>query len=229
MAIAWPSSAPSATIRRCTPPIAPSPASPSTKTPPASITTSPTSASITAAYEGTLTTPPSAFDRYVRALVAGDDEAADRYPPAARRGLSLFRGKGHCTNCHSGPLFTNLEFHNIRLVTFEGGRYDGIRKLEKSPWNRDGAHSDDIASSRVSVVRLVRRNWGEFKVPSLRRVGETAPYMHDGRFASLGDVLDFYSELKDAENDGHVNEKLIVALHFTPEEKADLIAFLETL
>jgi cytochrome c peroxidase len=69
---------------------------------------------------------------------------------------------------------------------------------------------------------------GEFKTPTLRNVAQTAPYMHDGRFATLREVLDFYSELPGEPAFGHREETLQPA-HFTEDEKADLEAFLHTL
>jgi cytochrome c peroxidase len=69
---------------------------------------------------------------------------------------------------------------------------------------------------------------GEFKTPTLRNVAQTAPYMHHGHFATLREVLDFYSELPGDTIFGHREETLKPG-HFTEEEKADLEAFLHTL
>ncbi|MEO1262283.1 MAG: cytochrome c peroxidase [Bacteroidota bacterium] len=179
-----------------------------------------------AAFEGTILSPPSDFDRFVHAV--SNNQQTD-YPESALKGLKIFLRKGNCTNCHSGFLLTNKEFHNIRLNEENGGRYEGIRKLLVSNFNKNSSFSDDPTTSRIEYVKLVKRNWGEFKVPSLRNVLYTAPYMHDGRFATLRDVIDYYSELKEAVPDIHVNETIIKPLNLTEEEKCNLEDFLSTL
>jgi cytochrome c peroxidase len=71
-------------------------------------------------------------------------------------------------------------------------------------------------------------NMAEFKTPSLRDVAKTAPYMHDGRFATLGEVIDHYSDLNTDPPLGH-REETLVALDLSNREKDDLEAFLQTL
>jgi cytochrome c peroxidase len=77
-------------------------------------------------------------------------------------------------------------------------------------------------------VQAQHRNFGEFKVPSLRNVALTAPYMHDGQLTTLADVVNHYSELNldRLHADG---ERILEPLHLSAAERADLIAFLETL
>jgi cytochrome c peroxidase len=77
-------------------------------------------------------------------------------------------------------------------------------------------------------VSLEHRNFGEFKVPGLRNVALTAPYMHNGSLASLTDVVRHYSELNPdrLHSDG---ENLLKPLRLSVEETADLVAFLESL
>jgi cytochrome c peroxidase len=72
-------------------------------------------------------------------------------------------------------------------------------------------------------------SWGAYRTPSLRNVARTAPYMDRGQFATLREVLEFYSELKEAEPAGHHGEKVLKPLHFTRAEIDELAAFLETL
>jgi cytochrome c peroxidase len=77
-------------------------------------------------------------------------------------------------------------------------------------------------------VQVQHRNFGEFRVPGLRGVARTAPYMHNGSLATLADVVRFYSELNEERlhADG---EKVLKPLHLTPQESEDLRAFLESL
>lgn len=190
-----------------------------------------------AAYERLLSADDSAFDRFVAALKRRDPDGIRDYPAAARRGLAYFTTTGQCTLCHTGPLFTDGEFHNIGLkigtdLPLDLGRHPGIEKVLADPMNGRGTFSDaaadDPVNDRLRYVVQKDNNFGEFKSPSLRGVADRAPYMHDGRFASLKEVLDFYSELPDRPALGHREESL-KPLHLTENEKSDLIAFLNSL
>jgi cytochrome c peroxidase len=144
-----------------------------------------------------------ALATYVRTIFSGD-APYDRFVNGDRtaltveqqRGLSIFRGKGNCTACHVGPNFTDEQFHNTGVA-----------------WD-NGKLTDE------------GRGHGAFKTPTLREVARTGPYMHDGGFNTLEDVVDFYSQ------GGHPNPFLdpeIRARNFTGEEKAALVAFLRGL
>ena len=190
-----------------------------------------------AAFQETLWTQPSAFDKLRNALLHGNQASIDQYPAAASRGLSIFFGKGQCNICHHGPAFTTGEFASIGRPFFlakggvDKGRYGGIQAVRQSPFNRLGKYNDDPrpgASILTRQVRLLPRNWGEFKVPSLRNISRTAPYMHDGSLASLTDVVRHYSELN--EDRLHTDKQAFLrALHLNSSEIADLVAFLQTL
>ena len=190
-----------------------------------------------ASYEATLITPRTAFDDFRDALVAGDRARAARYPIAAQRGLKLFIGKGGCTNCHFGSLFTNGEFGDIGIPFFvrpgevDPGRFGGIPRLHDSPFNRLGKYNDDPdEATRVRTRHVDRqhKNFGEFRVPSLRQVGRTAPYMHDGSVATLEEVVKHYSEVS-ADRLHSDGTPLVRALSLSPDESADLVAFLRSL
>jgi cytochrome c peroxidase len=189
-----------------------------------------------AAFQETLASGRSAFDDFRDALERGEREAAGRYPLAAQRGLRIFVGSGACTACHLGPAFTNGEFHDIGVRFFirggvDPGRHGGIRRLQANPFNLLGRHNDDrsgVAATRTRHVALEHRNFGEFKVPGLRNVALTAPYMHDGSLATLADVVRHYSELN--VDRLHVDgEAILRPLGLTPQASADLVAFLESL
>lgn len=123
--------------------------------------------------------------------------------PAAQRGLSLFREKARCTKCHSGFNFTDEKFHNLGIGwdnnTVDLGRY----MVTKNP-----------------------QEIGAFKTPTLREIPRTAPYMHDGRFGTLEDVVNFYNQ-GGIENPHR--DELIIPLKLTDQEKHDLVEFLQSL
>jgi len=190
-----------------------------------------------AAFQETLVSAPTPFDAFRDALARGDFAAAAQYPEAAQRGLRIFIGRGNCAVCHFGPNFSNGEFADVGIPYFLGegrvdeGRYGGIRRLLDSPLNLLGGFNDDPTRSTATGTRHVeqsQRNWGEFRVPSLRNLVHTAPYMHNGRLASLRDVVRHYSELN--EDRLHADgEKILRPLRLQPSEVGDLVAFLESL
>jgi cytochrome c peroxidase len=116
-----------------------------------------------AAFERTLVTPGSRFDRYA----LGDKTALT---DQEKRGLVVFFGKGSCSECHKGSNFTDNKYHNLGAKPVPGNPEDlGRFAITHNPEDR-----------------------GAFKTPSLRNVALTAPYMHDGSVATLEDVVDFY-------------------------------------
>ena len=189
-----------------------------------------------AAFQETIVSGRSPFDDFRDAIEKSDAGAAARYPAAARRGLQIFIGRGNCSTCHFGPAFTNGEFHDTGVPFFikggvDPGRHGGIRKLQSNPLNLLGVHNDDRSGGsavKTRQVALEHRNFGEFKVPSLRNVALTAPYMHNGSLATLTDVVRHYSELSPdrLHADG---EAILRPLRLNAGESADLVAFLESL
>lgn len=150
-----------------------------------------------ASYERTVLSTNSAFDKYV----LGDQKAMDE---AAVRGLALFKGKARCILCHNGPNFTDNQFHNL-----------GVPQV--------GPMKEDLGRFAVSRAEKDR---GAFKTPTLRSITETAPYMHDGAFKTLEEVVEFLDQ------GGGSNPNLsplVKPLNLTAEEKSDLVAFLKAL
>ena len=195
-----------------------------------------------AAYLETLVSPATPFDAFRDALARRDAQAAARYPAAAQRGLKIFVGRGNCGACHFGPLFTNGEFHDVGIPFIvergrvDPGRYAGIRRLRADPYNLASRFNDQRdpgtgladAALKTRTVTLQQRNYGEWKVPSLRNLRATAPYMHDGSKATLRDVVRHYSELN--EDRLHADgEAILRPLRLTESEIDDLVAFLESL
>ena len=150
-----------------------------------------------AAYERTVLSTNSAFDKYVLGAQKAMDEAAVR-------GLALFKGKARCILCHNGPNFTDNQFHNL-----------GVPQV--------GPMKEDLGRF---VVSRAEKDRGAFKTPTLRSITETAPYMHDGAFKTLEEVVEFMDQ------GGGSNPNLsplVKPLNLTAEEKSDLVAFLKAL
>ena len=192
------------------------------------------------AYERRLVSAESAFDRYAAALKSGDRMAQEGISVAAKRGLRLFVGPGHCELCHAGPAFTDGQFHNLGLPLRPGaapdtGREAGIRRVRADPFNALSAFSDAAggeAKDKLQFLPAPDSMRGAFKTPSLRNVALTAPYMHDGRFATLEDVLEFYARALPAKPEHRIGprEKTVdLVPRLTAAQRQDLTAFLQTL
>lgn len=205
-------------------------------------------AKVLAAYQATLELPRTAFDDFRDALQRGDKVAASLYPLAAQRGLKLFVGQGNCHVCHASPGFSNGEFADIGIPFFvpsgvDPGRHQGLQQLLASPFNRLGPFNDAVnhdsanASTKRGIdpaavstrhVNIEPRHFGEFRVPTLRGLVATAPYMHNGSLASLHDVVQHYSQLN--EDRLHADgERILKRLDLSAEQAADLEAFLRSL
>lgn len=188
-----------------------------------------------AAYERLLVTGTAPIDDFVLALTQGDEDGLAVLSEDARAGLELFVGDAGCHLCHSGPLLTDLEFHNIGLPdegATEGldvGRYEGIPAVLADPFNGVGAFSDDptgLAETRLAYLNQTPDNYGEFKTPGLRDVALTAPFMHDGRFETLTDVVQHYNQANTEPPVGH-REEIVLPLELSDAQVAQLVAFLE--
>jgi cytochrome c peroxidase len=190
-----------------------------------------------AAYTRRLVSHDSPFDRFIAAVRAGDAERAAQYDPAAREGLRLFVGAARCIRCHSGPTLSDREFHDNRVPTATGaprrdpGRQRGIAQVQDDPFNAAGRHSDAPDGAAAEQLRYLPRaadSFSHFKTPTLRDVAVTGPYMHQGQFGTLDEVLSYYDTLERAVPT-HSPERTLAPLHMTPTELAALRAFLESL
>jgi cytochrome c peroxidase len=155
-----------------------------------------------AAFQRTLVSFNSRFDRYA----AGDGSALS---PQEKRGLKLFLSpKTRCNECHGIPTFANRDFKVIGV-----------------PDPKDGPA--DVAKPEAERGRGGGPN-GAFKIPTLRNIALTAPYMHNGVFETLEEVLDFYAGGggRGLGLDVPLQDDKIRKFTLTPQEKADLIAFL---
>jgi cytochrome c peroxidase len=194
------------------------------------------------AYERRLRSPPSPFDHYVTDLKQGDAPGQRMFSAAAKRGLKLFVGAARCELCHSGPAFSDGQFHNLGLSVALGeapdpGREMGIRGVRVDPFNSVGSFSDapgrDGVRDRLAFLPEPQSQAGAFKTPTLREIARTAPYMHDGRFTDLEQVLSFYSTGETSApagtKVGQRERTLDLIPHLTHAQQSDLIEFLRTL
>jgi cytochrome c peroxidase len=188
-----------------------------------------------AAYERRLVSRGAPFDEFVEGLKTGDAAKLQALGPAARRGLKLFVGRANCVLCHSGPNFTDGEFHNIGIPPARGNftpdRFAAIEAVRKDPFNGKGTFSDARSAGDTKLDYLVKVQdlWGQIKTPSLRNVAKTAPYMHQGQFKTLEEVVRYYSTLQGMAQAGHSDRLVLAPLRLTPTESSDLAAFLESL
>lgn len=190
-----------------------------------------------AAFERTLVTGPSPFDRWLERVRAGDASPIEGFGPDAVRGAALFVGRADCVRCHSGPLLSDGEFHMIGLPQPDGaaptdrGRLDGIERLKSDRFNAAGPHSDAPDGSRAKVTRATIADpeaWGRFRTPSLRSAAATPPYMHQGQLATLDEVVRFYDTLEGATSLDHHAERVLEPLGLTEGQRVDLVAFLRS-
>ena len=149
-----------------------------------------------ASFERTVLSTESPFDRWRK----GDEHAVSS---AVKNGFELFNGKANCAICHMGYNFTDNGFHNIGLKTTEGAA--------------------DVGRFAQKPLKSLK---GAFKTPTLRDIALTAPYMRNGAYDTLMEVVEHYDRGGDDAENLSIN---IVPLHLSAGEKADLVAFLESL
>ena len=106
-----------------------------------------------------------------------------------------------------------------------------IAELQRDLFNSKGPFSDDVAAGGMKLNYLLVHQdlWGEIKTPSLRNVAKTAPYMNQGQFKSLNDVVTFYSTLQGMVRAGHHERAILAPVNLTPEESDALVGFLQSL
>jgi len=191
-----------------------------------------------AAYVRRLSAGDSPFDRFAGALASGDPTGGGHLSLEAQRGLKLFIGPANCRLCHAGPNFSDGEFHNNLLPALGGGmptdpgRLAGLEKVLADPFNAAGAYSDDPDGPAAKRLQFLRRSpelWGQFKTPGLRNVALSPPYMHQGQFQTLRDVVVFYATLEGQVPIGHHQETTLVPLALSDHDISDMISFLESL
>lgn len=136
-----------------------------------------------------------------------NDEDTSALSEVQKRGRQIFLNKGKCFDCHFGPDFTGDQYRNI-------GTYDGKHLIDEGRF----------------VVTKDSNDLGKFKVPGLRNVSLTAPYMHNGMFKTLEEVIDYYNNpylfIKQPVN---MDSLMLEPLNLSDQEKDELLAFLQSL
>ncbi|MGF7005071.1 cytochrome-c peroxidase [Aminobacter sp. BE322] len=187
-----------------------------------------------AAFERSLVHHQTRFDRFADAVAKGSMLAPENdLSDEERRGLGLFIGRAKCATCHTGPRFTDNEFHNTGVPPVAGlpedrGRIAVLDEVLADPFNclgkfRDGGEEAcrELRFMQKGSPELVRA----YKTPSLRGVGDRPPYMHAGQFATLEQVVNHYALAPKAVE----GESEIHPVALSDQERAALVAFLKTL
>ena len=153
-----------------------------------------------AQYERTLVSANSKYDQYILG------KTSLTAPELA--GLKVFQAK--CSSCHAGEHFTDRQYYNIGL----NGDFADPHLLEDPLWGRQR-------------ITLNSADKDKYRTPTLRNLAFTGPYMHDGRFTSLNEVLDFFDH--GVQKPQNLSPELVNDIKLTTEERAALLDFLETL
>lgn len=184
---------------------------------------------VIAAYVTTIESPKTRFDSFIKDMEK--NSTSNKLNESEQRGLRLFLSQeSGCANCHSGPLFSNKTFHNVAtgIPGKDNGRSEVIESLVRDEFNCLGKYSDAKKEECVEL-NFINRNkhqlFGSYKTSMLRGIGRSAPYMHDGRFDNLIDVIKHYessSQIKPNITD-------LTPLELTDRQRQDLVNFLLTL
>jgi cytochrome c peroxidase len=180
-----------------------------------------------AAFERTLVQTDTPFDKYMR----GD---ADALAEEEKRGLELFTGKANCIECHNGPFFTDRKYYNLGVPRAERWDDDGLAQISFRYEQYAKGVPEEIYRTIKDDAGLFYRtkrpqDMGKFRVPSLRYVAYTGPYMHNGAFFDLTEVVEFYNEGGGENEFAATRTDLLKPLDLTDEEIEDLVVFIEAL
>ncbi len=178
------------------------------------------------AFERTIVSDPKKvpFDRHH----SGDKKALS---PTALRGQYLFNGKAGCISCHNGPLASDERYYALGLPENELFQKDALAQITHR-WQHYQKGISEIKYRHADLdyglyyVTKNPKDIGKFRTPSLRELKYTGPYMHNGVFKTLDEVVEFYNR-----GGGATTNKtpLLQPLGLTDAEKKDLVAFLEAL
>ncbi len=178
------------------------------------------------AYERTIISDDSPFDQYMR----GDQNALNEQQ---LRGKALFEGKANCITCHNGALLTDQQHYNIGVPPNPAFEEDPQRQIAMRERMRSKGFSEDVYlkldrdPGRFRATKDMA-DIGKFRTPPLRYTQYTMPYMHNGAFFTLAEVVDFYNDGGSDDPFGTKTDKM-KPLGLNDQEKTDLVAFLESM
>jgi cytochrome c peroxidase len=169
-----------------------------------------------ASYERSLISVNAPIDRYLN----GDRTALS---PQAQKGYQVFTGKGKCTECHDGALLSDDKFHALNIPENPDHQNDpritATRRFVAKVYHFPDYRTLNEDPGRYLITKD-KKDWKAFRTPTLREVAKTAPYMHNGIFATLDDVIDFLDQ------GGGKGNSVLKPLGLSVDEKAALKAFL---
>lgn len=164
------------------------------------------------------------FDRYAM----GDKNALS---DAQKRGMELFNGKALCIACHNGPLASDQKFHSLGVPENEVFKTEPLYQITHR-WEhyQKGVQEKDYRGADLDLglyyITKNPKDVNKFRTPSLRELKYTAPYMHNGIFYTLDEVVEFYNK---GGSSGPNKSPLMRPLNLSDQEKKDLVAFLDAL
>jgi cytochrome c peroxidase len=164
------------------------------------------------------------FDRYMN----GDKSALS---DSAKRGMAVYNGKGGCIQCHNGALASDQKFYALGVPENEVFKTEPLYQITHR-WEHyqkgvtEKAYRDADLDLGLYYITKNPKDVNKFRTPSLRELKYTAPFMHNGIFYTLDEVVDFYNKGGGA---GPNKSPLIKPLGLNDQEKKDLVAFLEAL
>jgi cytochrome c peroxidase len=178
-----------------------------------------------ATFERTIVSKNVPFDAYLK----GDKSALDEQQV---KGLELFVGKARCIKCHDGPYLSDQELHATGVPEIEPLEKDSLCVATRHFFTKDAGYKHAKHGYRIpadygrEIISKDEIDRYKFKTPTLREITITAPYMHNGAFVTLEEVIDFYNK-----GGGDVPNKdpLLKPLNLTDDEKDALLALLESL
>jgi cytochrome c peroxidase len=169
-----------------------------------------------AAFERTIVSQGAPLDRFL----AGDENALT---PEARQGYALFVGKGKCADCHFGVSLADDKFHALHVPENPEQQNDpriaATRRFVAKVYHFEGYRTLAEDPGRYLITKE-EKDWKAFRTPTLREIAQTEPYMHNGIFATLDEVIDFFDA------GGGKGNAVLKPLSLTPAEKAQLKAFM---
>lgn len=169
-----------------------------------------------AAFERTLVSKNAPLDRFL----AGDGQALS---PRARLGYQLFTGKGRCVSCHYGVNLIDNGFHALNVPEHPDFQQDpGVAATRRfvAKFNGYRGYATLAEDPGRYLITKERKDWRAFKTPTLREISRTGPYMHNGIFETLAQVVDFFDQ------GGGPGNTALTPLGLSGEEKMVLTTFL---
>lgn len=180
-----------------------------------------------AAFERTLVQTDTPFDLFMR----GDEGALS---DQEKRGLALFQGKANCIECHNGPLLSDERYYNIGVPPSLRWEENGLAQISFRYEQYVKGVPEDVyrtikGDAGLFYLTKRRADMGKLRTPTLRYLIYTAPYMHNGAFFDLFEVVEFYNEGGGTNEFAATKTDLLKPLNLTDDEIEDLVFFIESL